>query len=604
LTLEPGGFIVPMLAQPGGLDGSPLEAFSSQVLRGIAVSSGIGRGSAYVLACVDRAAAPRREIEAAAVDAELIRFERALERSVSELLTLKQEVSHKIGASEAEIFAAQALMLSDNAFRSQISSLIRQKRVNAEAALGEVIDKFTHAFDEIPDAYLRERAGDVRDIGRRVLSALIEEQGASSLNMPEGVIVVAEELPPSLAARLELGRVRALVTARGGKFSHTSVLARSQGLPAVAGVTDASLGIKTGDDLVVDAFTGAVFINPSTSVTREYARLEGEFRADKEKLRELVPLPAVTRDGTPVGLSASVGKLADTEAALMHNADGIGLYRTEFGYAIRNRFPTEEEQYEFLRRAAERVHPKRVVFRLLDIGGDKELPYFPLPPARNPSLAQRGIRLLLEHPEILRRQLRAFLRVSAEHPIAILIPVVRGLEDVRRTRAIVSEVQAELGAQGIPSDPNVPLGAMIEVPSAAILAKRLAREVDFFSLGTNDLVQYVLAADREEESVAPHYQPAHPAVLRLILSVVDASREANQPLSICGDMAGDPAYTELLLGLGLRDFSVTPGAILDVKRRIRETDLSTAREFAFAALELDSGEQVDALIASRGALAS
>ncbi len=579
-------------------------AFSTQVLRGAPVSSGVGRGVAYVLACAERAAAFRREIAPAAVEAELERFQAALRRADEELHALGEEVREKLGASEAEIFTAQALMLQDVAFRHQVSTLIREKRINAEGALAEVIEKFTRAFDEIHDAYLRERAADVKDIGRRVLAALIESQGNEYLDIPEGSILVAEELPPSISARLELGHVRAFVTTRGGKFSHTSILARSQGMPAVSGVSGALSGIKTGDRLVVDAFIGAVFVNPPSSVEVEYERLESEIRADKEKLGRLVPLPAVTLDGIGIGLSANVSKYADTESALLHNADGIGLYRTEFGFAIRSRFPSEDEQYEYLKRAAERFHPRKVVFRILDIGGDKQLPYLPLPAARNPALAQRGIRLLLRYPEVLRQQLRAFLRVSAEHPVSILVPMVGGLEEIRSARAALCEAQAELTREGRAFDPHVPLGAMIEVPSAALLAHSLAKEVDFFSLGTNDLVQYVLAADREDEHIAPYYQPAHPAVLQLIQLVARAATASSRSLTICGDMAGDPFYTELLLGLGLTAFSVAPGEILDVKHRIRSTRLSEARALAEECLGLGSAVDVEALIEQRRAHSS
>ncbi len=351
--------------------------------------------------------------------------------------------------------------------------------------------------------------------------------------------------------------------------------------------------------MIVDGIAGVVFVNPPRAVEREYERLETDIRTGKDKLHELVDLPAVTADGTAIGLFANASKLADTEAAMLYKADGIGLYRTEFGYAIRSALPTEEEQFEFLERAAQRLHPRRITFRLLDIGGDKQLSSLPLPASRNPSLAERGIRLLLKHPDVLKRQLRAFLRVSANHPISILLPVVGGLEEVRRTRQIIGEVERELAATGQAFDPKIPLGAMIEIPAAALIARQLAEEVDFFSLGTNDLVQYVLAADREDETVAPYYQPLHPAVLRLVGSVADVARETGRPLTICGDIAGDPLYTELLLGLGLRGLSVAPGEILAVKNRIRKTTLAEARAFAERALALGSATEVESFVAER-----
>ncbi len=567
------------------------------LLRGTAVSPGIGRGSAFVLAFASGAAAPRRGISTEEVDVELARLEEALARAEEELAAVRSSVSDKIGPREGEIFTAQALVVRDPMLRSQISALIRDQRINAEAAVAEVVESFTKTFGEIPNPYLRERASDIRDVGRRVLAALVGTH--EQLEVPEGAVVVAEELLPSVTARLEVGHIRAFVSEHGGRFSHASIMARSQGMPAVTGIPGASRAIETGNRLIVDGITGVVFVNPSDAVEREYERLETEIRADRDRLRETVDLPAVTLDGTQIGLLANAGKLADTEAALLYKADGIGLYRTEFAYAIRDDFPTENEQFEFLERAAARLHPRRVVFRLLDLGADKQLPYFPLPLRRNPLLAERGIRLLLNHPELLRRQLRAFLRVSASHPVSILLPMVSGVEDVRRTREVLRDAQEELRAAGLPFDPRVLIGAMIEIPAAVLVARDLAKEVDFFSLGTNDLVQYVLAADREDESVAPYYQPLHPAVLRLISSLADVASQTGRPLTICGDIAGDPLYTELLLGLGLRALSVAPGEILGVKHRIRTIELGEARAFARTVLELGSAAEIENLVGNR-----
>jgi phosphotransferase system enzyme I (PtsI) len=571
----------------------------SQLMRGSAVSSGVARGKAYVLASAEGAVVPRRRVEEAAIEGELARFEAALHTAERDLLALKKDVADRIGVDEADIFAAQALVVRDHALHGQVVALVRHDRINIEAALADVIEKFTRTFDQIPDAYLRERAADIRDVGRRVLAALIEDGGAKGLEVPEGSILVADELSPSATARLELNRVRAFVTDRGGKFSHTSILARSMRMPAVTGVSNAALAIKTGDRLIVDGISGVVFVNPDEGVEHEYDRLIKELRSHNVELQKVIDLPSITLDGTTIPLLANVSKLSDTEAACLYNADGIGLYRTEFSFSLRDAFPTEEDQFEVLKRAAERVHPRKVVLRLLDVGGDKQLAYFPLPGSRNPSLASRGIRLLLANPEILRRQLRAFLRVSAEHPVSILLPVVGGLEEVRATRAVVERVQAELRADGRPFNPETPIGAMIEVPSAALLAAELAREVDFFSLGTNDLVQYVLAADREDDAVAAYYRPLHPAVLRLIHAVAQAAAKATCPLTICGEMAGDPRYTELLIGLGLRELSVAPGEMLEVKRAIRGTTTASARALAVEALESRSVTEVEAALDRR-----
>ena len=566
------------------------------MLKGTGVSAGVAQGTAYVLACGYRSAVPQRNIRASEVAGERARFDGAVSRADAELVKLQNDVRERIGATQAEIFAAQRLVLKDASLRDRVLRAIEEKRVNLEASVAEVFDEYARSLEGTSDGYLRERASDIHDVRRRVLSALTEQPGRAGPKVPDGAIVVSDELLPSVTARLELDHVRAFVTERGNKFSHSSILARSLGTPAVAGVPGASARIKTGDRIIVDGVAGVVFVNPDSSIEREYERLAADLRTSKEELRHLVDLSSVTLDGTTLPLLANVNKFSDTEAAFLYNADGIGLYRTEFTFSIRSAFPTEEEQYEFLERAAERMHPRKLAFRLVDLGGDKILPYFPLPPSRNPSLAERGIRLLFRHHEVLKPQLRAFLRVSARHPISILLPVVVGLEDVRQARQIVRQVQDELSAEGRPFNPDIPVGAMIEVPSAALMARTLANELDFLSLGTNDLVQYVLAADREDEGTSPYYQPLHPAVLRLIQSVVDAARSAGRELSICGEMAGDPLHTALLLGLGLRELSVAPGQMLEVKNAIRRTRLEDARQLARIALELGSASEVEALL--------
>jgi phosphoenolpyruvate-protein phosphotransferase len=566
------------------------------MLRGIAVSSGIARGTAIVLACADRAAGTLRGIKASEVEAEIARFEAALDKTEQDLLALKRSVHERIGSRESDIFAAQALVLRDPSIKQKVGAVVREQQVNAEAALSQVIERYINAFDAVADPYLRERAADLRDVGRRVLEALLQQRGAECTEIPDGSVIVAEELLPSVTARLELNQVRGFVTERGSKFSHSSILARSMRTPAVAGVADAPRVIKTGDQIIVDGMSGLVFVNPEPSVQTEYERLDGEFRAYKNGLQEIVSLPSVTADGTSIVLLANVNKFADTEAAFLYQADGVGLYRTEFGFLIRSAFPTEDEQYEFLKRAAERLHPRPITLRLLDIGADKQLPYFPLPPSRNPSLSERGVRLLLKHPAVLKTQLRAFLRVSGNHPVGILLPVVGGVEEIKSVKTLIAEIMTELSTEGKPFDPYVPVGAMIEIPSAALMAETMADEVNFFCLGTNDLIQYLLAADREDESPVPYYEPLHPAVLHLIRAVAEASNHAGRPLTICGEMAGDPQYTDLLLGLGLRRFSVSPGEILGVKRAIRAANLSAANGLAQRVLAMRSVAEVRALL--------
>jgi phosphotransferase system enzyme I (PtsI) len=570
------------------------------LLKGIAVSSGVVRGTAYVLAATHRRVVPRHQIAVEDVARHLERFDAALVKAEQELLALEESLAKVVGPGEAAIFRAQALLVRSSELLDPVRALVREQRLNVEAALSETIGRLIEEFEAVRSPLVRERAADIRDVGKRLLSLLVKEPlEAVSGGIPKDAIVVAEELLPSVTARLELAHVGGLVSERGGQSSHASILARAQGLPAVTGIEGAAARIKTGDPLIVDGVSGVVFVHPDASVQREYEGVEAQLRSHREELGHLIQLPSVTLDGTRVALLANINKYTDTEAAFGFNADGIGLYRTEFGFSVRGTFPTDDEQYEFLKRAAERFHPRPIVFRLLDVGGDKDLPYFPLPASRNPSLAQRGIRLLLEHPEILKAQLRAFLRVSADHPVQILMPVVGGLEEVRRTRAVLIQVQDELAARGVRFNRQVPLGAMIEVPSAALLASSLAREVDFFSLGTNDLVQYVLAADREDEGISHYYQPLHPAVLRLISSLADAARVAKRELTLCGEMAGNPAYTQLLLGLGLRRFSVAPRQMLEVKNAIRLARLDGAERLAQRALEMGSVEEIEGLISSQ-----
>jgi len=566
------------------------------MLKGIGVSAGVAQGTAYVVAEGLRSTVPNRSVRASEVEGERARFDAAVARADAELLALQEEVRENIGPSQADIFAAQRLVLGDPFLREQVLRSAAEQHINVEAALSKVFDEYTRRLETAPDGNLRARTADIDDVRKRLLSALAQQGTLEGPKVPDGAIVVSDELLPSVTARLELDSVRAFVTERGNRFSHSSILARSLGTPAVAGVASAAGKIRTGDRLIVDGVAGVVFVNPEASIEREYDRLAADLRSSKEELRHLVDLSSLTLDGTTLPLLANVNKFSDTEAALLYNADGIGLYRTEFTFSIRSAFPTEDEQYEFLERAAERMHPRKLVLRLVDLGGDKTLTYFPLPPSRNPSLAERGIRLLLRHVDVLKTQLRAFLRVSARHPVSILVPMVIGIEDVRQVRQVVRQVQAELAAEGKPFNAAIPIGAMIEVPSAGLMARTLAKEVDFFSLGTNDLVQYVLAADREDETTAPYYQPLHPAVLHLIDSVVEGARSAGRELAICGEMAGDPLHTALLLGLGLREFSVAPRQMLEVKDAIRRTHLGEARKLARAALDLGSAAEVEALL--------
>jgi phosphoenolpyruvate-protein phosphotransferase len=538
-------------------------------------------------------------IEEGETSRELSRFRSAVRESESQLSALHKKVRDGIGSQAAEVFTAQALILNDSYFLQRVSVLIETQRMNVEGALSQVIGQASQAFVMMEDPYIRERAADIRDVGRRILSILNSQTRSQGAAIPEGTIIVADELLPSLIADLEYSKVRALVTGRGGKMGHAAILARSLGIPVVSDIHEATSTIRTGDLLIVDGSAGLVFINPNESIVQEYVNLERDFRAEQETMKALVDLPACTRDGVTVKLLANIGKTADMEAALLFNADGIGLFRTEFGFLIRDHFPTEEDQYGILKNVAEQFHPRPVTVRLLDLGADKGLAYFPLAQTQNPALSERGIRLMLKHRNILESQLRAILRVSADHPVSILIPMIAGLEEVRELRRLLESVKESFKSEGRRFNSSIRLGAMIETPAAALMVGELAREVDFFSLGTNDLVQYILVADRGDPAMEPYYRPAHPALLRIIRSVTKAIDPETKDLAICGEIAGDPFYVELLLGLGMRCFSVVPTEILEVKNIIRSVSLAEAKKMAWRALTMSTALEVENFLEKR-----
>ena len=509
-----------------------MEDKRSGMILGLAVSSGIARGTAHVIQDTGRILIPRRTITDGEIAAEMDKFNAATHEAEQSLLTLQKDVRQKIGKRDAEIFDAQILLLHDASLRKEVAGRCQMEKINIEAALAEAIEKFAGMFVQLEDSYFREKASDIRDIGKRLLDILLKRQHEEILNPPEGAIVVARELLPSTTARMNLKAVRGLVLEGGAQTSHAAILTRSLGIPSVVHVTNALTRIQTNDQLLVDGLAGRVFINPSKSVLKEYEKLQKEFAVHQGAMQDEVVLPAVTLDGVVVKISANIGKAADAEAAFRFKAEGVGLYRTEFIFLVQDQFPTEEEQYRFYKTVAERMTPQEVVIRVLDVGGDKMLPYFPLPAETNPSLGCRGIRLLLKHPRILKTQLRAILRVSADHAVSILLPMICSVGEVMETRKILEAVKTELRSEKLPIDAKIRVGAMIETPAAAILTRQLAAEVDFFSIGTNDLIQYLLTTDRTSAEVAGYYEPLHPAVLHVLKSILETAK-AKKKKHIC-----------------------------------------------------------------------
>jgi phosphoenolpyruvate-protein phosphotransferase len=440
---------------------------------------------------------------------------------------------------------------------------------------------------------------DLRDVSRRLLGRLLTLTNSRKPSFPRGCIVVTRELLPSLAPELDRASIAGIVAEQGGPTAHAVILARALGIPTLLYVEGATQKIRPDDPLILDALGGRLFIRPPPAIEHEYKRHEADLVTHRALLKEAVHLPAETRDGVTITLSANIGKIADGSAAAEVNAAGIGLYRTEFVFLVEDHFPSEEEQYQTYRKTAERIGNREMVIRVLDVGSDKLLPYFPLPAEPNPSLGQRGTRLLLKHLEILMPQLRAVLRLSASHRVSILFPMIGGVDEILAAKAHLRAAQDQLRAERVPFDRNVRVGAMIETPSSVLTARHIAEEVDFLSIGTNDLTQYLLASDRGSHAMANYYEPLHPAVMLSLKAVIDAAATGRKEVSLCGEMAGNPAYTELLLGLGIRSLSVAPAELLEVKRVIRAVSVREAHLVANCVLSARTILQVKECLAAR-----
>jgi phosphoenolpyruvate-protein phosphotransferase (PTS system enzyme I) len=566
------------------------------MILGEVASSGLARGRALLCNCASPSLVPRRQVSEAEAAKEIERFDAAVSAVEGKLLEVQASVRRNLGDGEAGIFEAQILLMRDATLRHAVRDLCLKERVNVEAAIDDAIKHLAAMFSRLDDPYFRERGADLRDVGKRLLDHLAQNQSPTLPTLPDGCVLVTTELLASVAAQLEGRRVRGLIVEKGGLTAHATILARALNIPMLVQVAEATNRIHAGDLLIVDALAGRIFTNPKPEILRRYDQLEADLQIHQSALKGLIDLPAVTQDGVEIKLCANIGQTADAVAAANVKADGAGLYRTEFIFLVQDHFPSEEEQYQFYHTTAKHLQPGETVIRVLDIGSDKPLPYFPLSREANPSLGCRGTRLLLAHPAVLRTQLRAILRLSASHPVAILLPMIGGMDELRAAKTALENVKAELAAAGQPFNPRIPLGAMIETPSAAILIGQLAGEVDFFSVGTNDLVQYLLAADRIPGDLASAYEPLHPAVLQVLATLATVAKARGKPICLCGEIASDPAYTTLLLGLGFRSFSVSPGRLLEIKHAIRSTRLSEAEELAGKVLSLNSTRDIKACL--------
>lgn len=559
-------------------------------------STGLARGFARLCQCALTPVVHRRSIDPGEVESELRRFDDAVATVEAELERLREEVSQTIGEVEAGVFDVHVLMLRESKLRSAVHRLCRDAAMNVEAAVEEAIRELETPFLRMDDDYLRERAADLREVGRRLLNHLGDASSLSPPSTSDDEILVTTELLSSVVARLESGAVRGLIVERGGVTAHASILARARGIPMIVQAEHATREISDGDRLILDALGGRIFITPGIAVEQRYDRLAADLRNHQILLQDQLGQPPITLDGVGIQLAANIGQTADAVAAGRIKAAGAGLYRTEFVFMAENHLPSEAEQYHFYKSTAECLAPERTAIRLLDVGSDKPLPYFSPPREENPALGNRGVRLLLEHPEILRPQLRAILRLAATLPVSILVPMVGGMDDWRAIREAIDDCAADLSAEGEVHNSTVPVGVMIETPGAVLLAAELAAAADFVSVGTNDLVQYLLAADRGDSENSSAYDPLHPAVLRALDSVVSAVNAAGKPLSLCGEIAGDPSFTALLLGLGFRRLSVVPSQLLEIKHAIRSIHLDEAADLAASVLAMDSTAEIHAAI--------
>ncbi|GKU82307.1 phosphoenolpyruvate--protein phosphotransferase [Niallia sp. NCCP-28] len=558
-------------------------------LQGIAASSGIAIAKAY------RLVEPNLSFEKTTIDNaenEINRFQEALSKSKGELDAIREKANKELGADKAAIFEAHLLVLSDPELIAPIEDKIKTESVNAEFALKETTDMFITMFESMDNEYMRERAADIRDVTKRVLSHLLGVHLANPSMISEEVVVVAEDLTPSDTAQLNRQFVKGFTTDIGGRTSHSAIMARSLEIPAVVGTKKATEEIQNGDLVIVDGLKGEIHINPTPEIVASYEKTAAQYEEQKAEWAKLVNEKTVSADGVHVELAANIGTPNDLEGVINNGGEAVGLYRTEFLYMGRDQLPTEDEQFESYKAVLEGMKGKPVVVRTLDIGGDKELPYLDLPKEMNPFLGFRAIRLCLEEQDIFRTQLRALLRASSYGNLKIMFPMIATLNEFRAAKALLEEEKANLTASGTKVADKIELGIMVEIPSTAVLADQFAKEVDFFSIGTNDLIQYTMAADRMNERVSYLYQPYNPSILRLVKMVIDAAHKEGKWAGMCGEMAGDETAIPLLLGLGLDEFSMSATSILKARAQILHLSKTEMEELAAKALQMSTTEEV------------
>ncbi|EDK7515421.1 phosphoenolpyruvate--protein phosphotransferase [Salmonella enterica subsp. enterica serovar Typhimurium] len=565
------------------------------MISGILASPGIAFGKALLLK-EDEIVIDRKKISADKVDQEVERFLSGRAKASAQLEAIKTKAGETFGEEKEAIFEGHIMLLEDEELEQEIIALIKDKHMTADAAAHEVIEGQATALEELDDEYLKERAADVRDIGKRLLRNILGLAIIDLSAIQEEVILVAADLTPSETAQLNLQKVLGFITDAGGRTSHTSIMARSLELPAIVGTGSVTAQVKNGDYLILDAVNNQVYVNPTNDVIEQLRAVQEQVATEKAALAKLKDLPAITLDGHQVEVCANIGTVRDVEGAERNGAEGVGLYRTEFLFMDRDALPTEEEQFAAYKAVAEACGSQAVIVRTMDIGGDKELPYMNFPKEENPFLGWRAVRIAMDRKEILRDQVRAILRASAFGKLRIMFPMIISVEEVRALRKEIEIYKQELRDEGKAFDESIEIGVMVETPAAATIARHLAKEVDFFSIGTNDLTQYTLAVDRGNDMISHLYQPMSPSVLNLIKQVIDASHAEGKWTGMCGELAGDERATLLLLGMGLDEFSMSAISIPRIKKIIRNTNFEDAKVLAEQALAQPTTDELMTLV--------
>ncbi|EHI97174.1 phosphoenolpyruvate-protein phosphotransferase [Clostridium sp. DL-VIII] len=537
--------------------------------KGIAASKGYAIGKAFLQESEEIVIS---DVKISDISAEKEKMQKALDDSRDQLEAIKVKAEKEMGAEKAAVFEAHITLLDDPEFTGAMMTEIENNNVNGLKAIESVTNTFVAIFESMDNEYMRERAADIKDVSKRILSNFAGKGGDAFAITESNTIVVAHDLTPSDTAGLDRTKVVGFITDIGGRTSHAAIMARTLEIPAVLGLGDITTSIKTGDTVIVDGLTGDVIINPSDEVLAEYKTKKEKFQAEQEELKKLIDVKTTTKSGRRIEVCGNIGKPEDVLGVLANGGDGVGLFRTEFLYMDRDSAPTEEEQFESYKFVLEKMEGKQVVIRTLDIGGDKTLPYLPLPQEMNPFLGYRAIRLCLDRKDIFKVQLRALLRASVFGNLAVMFPMISGLQEFEQAREVVEECKAELKAEGKEYSESIQWGIMVEIPAAAVYADELAKHVDFFSIGTNDLIQYTLAADRMSEKVSYLYNPMHPAVLRLIKMTIDGAHKHGKWVGMCGEMAGDEAAIATLVEYGLDEFSMSATSILNAKKIMIEQE--------------------------------